>query len=254
MRWAKLIASTVLLTLFGLSGLADARTLTVAADLWCPFNCSPDSVKPGYMVELLGAILIPQGYKLNYKVMPWTRAVMEAQAGQIDGVIAAGEEDAAKLVLHKLPFGKSSQVFVVRQGEEFEWRNADSIGNRRLQIIAAYDYGADVMRWIDRHPKQIEVAFGETPLQNSLRKLAFKRTDVVVNNEAVMHYTLRDMDMPEHFTIRPTGQQVPLFIGLSPKLNDVQQLADMIDQGIVRLRRSGELKRILDRYGLADWN
>ena len=254
MRWTKLIASAALLTTVGLSGSANARTFTVAADLWCPFNCAPDSAKPGYMVELLGAILVPEGHKIDYKVLPWNRAIRDAHDGKIDGVIAAGEEDAAKLVLHKLPFGKSSQVFVVREGNEFEWRNADSIGNRRLQVIASYDYGPDIMRWIKNHPEQVDVAFGEAPLQSSLRKLDAKRSDVVINNDAVVRYTLRDIGLLGHFTIRPTGQQVPLFIGLSPKLSDAHQLADMIDRGIVRLRRSGELKLILDRYGLADWN
>jgi len=254
MHWLRNFTVFVLWTLLSLPGSAGAQTLTVAADPWCPFNCTPGSARPGYMVELLNAILAPQGFTVRYKLLPWVRAIEAAQNGEIGGVIAAGEEDAAKLLLHKLPFGMSSQVYVVRKGDEFDWVNADSLGQRRLEVIKGYDYGADVMGWIKRHPRQIEVTYGEVALQSGLKKLLAMRSDVVVNNAAVLRYTLQALDLPDAFTIRPTGQHVPLFVGLSPKLPDAQRLADLIDQGVARMRKSGELKQILARYGLLDWN
>jgi len=205
------------------------------------------------MVDLLGLILKPHGFNVVYKVLPWNRAVANAETGEIDGVLAAGEDDATKLLLHKTPMGMSAQAYVVRRGDEFDWVNANSLGSRRLEIIKGYDYGPEVMTWIERNPKQTEMSYGETPLQSGLKKLLARRSDVVVNNISVLRYTLKDMDLSEAFTVRPTGTQVPLFIGLSPKKPQAKRLADLVDEGIVRLRKSGELKAVMARYGLTDW-
>jgi len=90
----------------GVSGHAADRIFTVAADPWCPFNCVPNSSRPGYMVDLLGLILKPHGFNVVYKVLPWNRAVANAETGEIDGVLAAGEDDATKLLSPKHPQAK----------------------------------------------------------------------------------------------------------------------------------------------------
>lgn len=242
--------------LIGISGLsvhAAQDSFTVAADPWCPFNCTPNSSRPGYMVELLTLILKPHGYSVRYKILPWNRAVANAESGEIDGVLAAGEEDATKLLLHKTPIGMSAQAYAVRRGDEFDWTDANSLGSRRLEIIKGYDYGPDVMGWIERNPRQTELSYGETPLQSGLKKLLARRSDVVVNNISVLRYTLKDLDLSEAFTVRPTGKQVPLFIGLSPKNPQTKRLAGLLDEGITRLRKSGELKAVMAAYGLTDW-
>jgi hypothetical protein len=51
------------------------NVLTFAADLWCPVNCEAGTDRPGFAVELLKRIYEPLGYKINYIVMPWARAV-----------------------------------------------------------------------------------------------------------------------------------------------------------------------------------
>jgi len=42
----------LLLSLFLISP-AIADTITIRADVWCPYNCEPDSEKPGYMIEIV---------------------------------------------------------------------------------------------------------------------------------------------------------------------------------------------------------
>ena len=249
----KHLACLALLGGAGVFSHAADLPFTVAADPWCPFNCTPNSSRPGYMVELLTLILKPHGYSVRYKILPWNRAVASAESGEIDGVLAAGEEDATKLLLHTTPIGMSAQAYVVRRGDEFDWVDANSLGSRRLEIIKGYDYGPDVMGWIERHPKQTELSYGETPLQSGLKKLLARRSDVVVNNISVLRYTLKDLDLSEAFTVRPTGKQVPLFIGLSPKNPQANRLAGLLDEGIARLRKSGELKAVMAAYGLTDW-
>lgn len=235
-------------------GAVHARTITVAADPWCPFNCTPGSSKQGYMVDLLARILAPHGYTVKYIALPWSRAIRSAEYGDIDGVIAAGEEDGTRLLLHNLPMGFSMQAFATRVGESFEWKGVASLGERRLEVIKNYDYGDAVNKWIGQNPKQVEYATGETPLESSFKKILARRSDVVVNNGSVMAYTLKQMDLLEAFTVKPTGKNVPLYIGLSPKIKDAKAISNLIDNGIATSRKSGELAVLLQKYGLSDWD
>ncbi len=52
-----------------------AETITLAADVWCPFNCNPGGDPPGYMVEVAKAVFEPRGHTVTYRVLPWARAV-----------------------------------------------------------------------------------------------------------------------------------------------------------------------------------
>ena len=44
-------------TLLVLAARAHAERLQVVADIWCPFNCQPDAPLPGYIIEVLTAVL-----------------------------------------------------------------------------------------------------------------------------------------------------------------------------------------------------
>ncbi len=43
------------------------------------------------------------------------------------------------------------------------------------------------------------------------------------------------------------------YIGFSPKHPNAKTLINMYDQGIKKLRESGQLNQILSRYGVEDW-
>ncbi len=73
--------------LIGLSSLiglmsapARAETLLIVADPWCPYNCAPDSTKPGMIVEIVKKAFERHGISVTYETLPWTRAVEETRA------------------------------------------------------------------------------------------------------------------------------------------------------------------------------
>jgi ABC-type nitrate/sulfonate/bicarbonate transport system substrate-binding protein len=63
---------------------AAAEVVTMAADVWCPYNCRPDTEHPGFAIEMARAILEPQGRKVEYIVIPWARTLEEVRAGKIE--------------------------------------------------------------------------------------------------------------------------------------------------------------------------
>ena len=51
----------------GRNGLLTAKTVVLVADEWCPYNCAPNSDKPGYVVEIAELVFAEAGHTVIYK-------------------------------------------------------------------------------------------------------------------------------------------------------------------------------------------
>lgn len=236
--------------------LAQSPQLQLRADIWCPHNCDPTSDKPGYMVEIAAALLKERAVTLSYALAPWARALVEAKAGGIDGVIGANKIDARGLILSTRPFGASRSVLVVRAGEGFAYQGPESFGTRRLGVILDYSYDEAIDAWIAKHKSDqqiIQTTSGGDALLFNLRKLVASRVDVVIEDHDVVTRVLAAIGLLDKVEFIPAGEVDPLFIALSPMTPKASETAALLGEGIDRLRRSGELGTILARYGVSDW-
>ena len=68
----------------------------------------------------------------------------------------------------------------------------------------------------------------------------------------VMSFSMRKFAI---LGIRSAGcdPEIPLYVAFSPKRSDAKRLSEYINVGVSELRRSGGLRKILDRYGVKDW-
>ncbi|MDX1695915.1 MAG: ABC transporter substrate-binding protein, partial [Ketobacteraceae bacterium] len=58
--------------------------LSIRADRWYPMNGDPYAEKPGYMIELARLIMADHGYKVDYRILPWKRALKYVAKGRAD--------------------------------------------------------------------------------------------------------------------------------------------------------------------------
>ena len=70
-----------------MSGETSQRSLTIVADPWCPFNCKPDHVQQGFMIDIAREALALSGYTLNYQITNWARAKLMVQRGEAEGIV-----------------------------------------------------------------------------------------------------------------------------------------------------------------------
>ena len=241
----------------GLAGAAQAEDITLAADAWCPYNCAPGSERPGYMVEIATQAFESAGHKLIYKTIPWARALAEAEAGRLAGVFGASPDEAPGLVYPTLPLAQSRNVLLVRAGDSFSWTSPQSLEPHALGIILDYTYGPVLDPYIKANLKntnRIQVMGGDEPLKGNLRKLLAGRIGVTVDDAAVMAYEIADQKLADAVRIVDMSDTAnPLYIGFSPKLPQAAAYAKLLDEAVAKLRASGDLEKILARYGLRDW-
>lgn len=240
--------------------LISADTIRLVADPWCPYNCDPDSERAGFMVDIAKTVLEAQGHRVEYHRRPWVRALQEARDGDFHGVIGATRLEAPDFIFPDLAQGQAVNAFWTLAESPWQYLEPGSLEGRQLAVIAGYSYGEAIGRMLEdeRHRPFITRLHGVTPLRNGLRMLERGRIEVLLEDEHVMSYQLRQSGQAEKFRqagyVPAQPDTARVYIAFSPAHDRSADYAREITDGVARLRASGELARILAAYGVSDWH
>jgi len=262
MRAAKII--TLIIGLLLASGTllpatsARAEVIKLSADAYYPFNGDPSSEHPGYMIEMARAILEPLGHKVEYSVMPWARAIREAQAGKIDGVVAAGKGEVPTFVFPDEPQGILRDAIFTLKENGWRYKGVESLQSLSLGYISDYSYGPTFDAYIAAHKgekERLHANTGDGALLQNVEMLRRGRITGVFSNPEVFYATLMKEHLPaDAFRLAVVGPDPdPAYIAFSPKSPKAAYYAKAISDGTRKLRESGELRNILAHYGIEDW-
>ena len=236
---------------------ATAKTISIVADLWPPFNGNPYSDFEGYMVDITRAVFEAKGFEVRYIILPWTRAVSGTRSGIYTGIIGASKNDAKDFVFPQEELARNVLAFYVLKGNPWRFKGIDSIKNIKLGTIAGYDYRSWLNEYIQKNSdisSRVQIVSGKRPLQRNIRKLLAGRIDVIVDNEAAIRWGAEGMGVLGDVQVAGYGEEPSYcYIAFSPSLPESESYAELLSQGIVELRENGNLQKILDKYGLIDW-
>lgn len=235
--------------------VAHSAEIKLSADVWCPYNCEPDSAdKPGTMIEIARHAFEPAD-KVVYSTLPWSRAIEVARTGEIDGIIGAITEDAPDFVFPSEPLGASGDSLISRKADSWTFSGWESLKGRRLASVKDYEYGGEVAEYLNKAAEAdvVSVVGGDEPLQKLVPMLLGNRIDAFVENHDVAAYFAKSSGNDNNLTISPPIGQSFMFIALSPKKAESADRAKKLSDTMVKLRASGELAKILEKYGLKDW-
>jgi len=234
-----------------------AAGITLVSDRWCPYNCDPGSDKPGYMVEIVQIVFGRAGHQVEYQALPWARAVVAARNGEYDGVIGAARDGSARdFVFPDVPAGMSANAFLVRRGHPWRYTGIDSLPAVRLGVVLNYSYDAELDAYLAQHrgdPSKVLAEPGDGALARNLRKLESGQIEALIENRSVLEYQLAQRGLSDRFEFAGEMPSRGSYIAFSPVKPASAEYARLLGEGIRELRRSGELDRILARYGLRDW-
>jgi polar amino acid transport system substrate-binding protein len=247
--------------LFGLAVMSNvpvaADVISLRADAWCPYNCAPDAPQPGYMIEIARKVFEPAGHQIDYQLLNWARALEEARAGKINGVVGAAKGDASDLVFPDEALGSSAYAFATVKTDTWNYSGPESLHHKVLGVIRNYSYGKTIDQYVEANmndPGRVQVTSGDKPLELNLRKLQSGRLGAVCDGQAVLKYNISRLGLEGDLRMAGTDTEAdPIYIAFAPSNPVSKQYAELLSKGIVALRASGELKAILDKYGLSDW-
>ena len=244
-----IIVFTVLLTL-----PARAETVSIRADSWFPFNGDPDSDTPGYMIEIARHAFTKAGLTVDYRISQWDRAVEDAVAGRIDCIVGASEDEAEGLLIPEQPLGMDVDVVITRAHSQWQYAGPQSLSRLRFATIPGYEYGEDLDAYIATKPVNLFLMHGHDGLGRAMRMMDANRLDAYIDSRTVFLSRLQSDGRLRDFRIGgKVSEEFPLFIACSAVRPASREHLKILDEAMVDLRASGELDRILGRYGLKDW-
>ena len=260
-RWAAALLLAVLSA--WVTPAVRADVVSLRSDLWCPYNCDPDSDQPGYVVEIARAVFGTAGHRVDYRLLPWPRALEGVRRGLFSGAIGATVTDGRDLIFGREPVGMQANALALptarlTAGPGFRYTGPESLRELRVGVAMgySYDYGA-----LEAYVREEEVAGsgrgvsarGEDVIAANLRRLMAGQVDAVLDSAAVLSQAITDMGFQGDVTVVEIGEAVPVYIAFSPVDPRASQYVGLLDAGIARLRSSGSLAAILTRYGVRDW-
>lgn len=249
------VAVAFILAAVGATDGAIADTITVRADRWCPYICVTDPAEPGYLVEVAREALAKGGHELDFAEINWVRSIEETRAGKWDAVIGAYQADAPDFVYPAEPLGTSADGFAVRKGVTFRYQGPRSLDGLVLGKTRGLEFPGELGEYINAnradHAKVQETS-GVDALAQNLRKLAAGRVDVVLDNEAVLRWTIRSLGVEGQLEIADRLEAEGVYMAFSPARDGSRSYATLLATGVAELRASGRMGEILARYGLRD--
>ena len=242
---------------------AFSDTIFLKSDIWCPYNCASDSKLPGYTIEIAKKIFEKAGHNLKYEVTPWSRSVKLVKEGHITAIVGVTRNEAPDLIFPDQEFGISVIHFFKRKGFPWKFSGIGSLETVSVGIMADYEYGDGLDAYFEKNRKtpKVQMIRAEQPLVLNIRKLLKGRIDVIPEDKSVFIETAKAMGVLgkiEYAGIDPINSkegldEARLYMAFSPKNPKSKEYAKLISIGIERMRLSGELGKILAKYGLTDW-
>ncbi|EGB15522.1 extracellular solute-binding protein family 3 [Pseudodesulfovibrio mercurii] len=229
--------------------------VVVVADSWMPYNGTPGSAREGYAVEILRAVFETRGFTVDYRELPWKRAVRDVRSGQADILIGVTPDELPDFIYPKTSLGRSELCFFTMDSG---WRftGPQSLTGVVTGYVQGHNYPGWFMEAIGRSPERFHALHGQDAFARMLAMLAEGRVQVIPGNRAVVDYYVQQAGLEGQVFVAgcsETGAH-ELFFGLSPaNMPKSRLLADILDQGVYTLRNTGQLNHLLIKYGLKDW-
>lgn len=195
LRW-RLSRISLAISLVIAASLLQAQTLHVYTQSWPPYSYEKDGKLTGYSTELLQAVLREADIDASYKLMSWNRAFQQASEEANSLIYTTtrtpereenfewiGPVATRKLWLFKLAERKDIQI----NSKEDLKKYTVSIVRDTSSLKLVMDRGLFPRKQIDEAPTTA----------SNLKKLFFKRVDLILATRAGANYELNQLPYPK---------------------------------------------------------
>jgi len=230
------------------------KVLKISSGPWCPFNCDGSNPqKLGVVVDIAKAVFEKEGYQIDYQVMNYARALTETRSGVVDAVAGCAKEDAPDFIFPTKPIVKTSYKYLALKDSKLSINKIESLKGVRVGAINGYTYDGVSTEAINNKNPSFMITSGEEGLDQLFKMLKSKRVDAIIDSEEVLVNFISDKklnlnDFKFVGMMKQTSQEISLCF--SPKKKESKDLAMKLVKGMDALKKSGELKKIFDKYSM----
>jgi polar amino acid transport system substrate-binding protein len=238
---------------------ASADEITIVTDAWRPFTCEPSSASPGYMIEIAEHVFKKAGYTVVYKTMDWKKAIEETRKGKYTAIAGGYKSDSPDFIFPNKAQGVSQNVFFVKKGTAWKYNGIESLKKIKLGVVQDYSYSEQINKYIaeNKGKASIYVAKGTTPIQENIDKLMKGEINAFIEDPSVYGNYCGTKNLIDVVgAVQTAGSEGPAeknYIAFSPANPKSKEYASILSKGLEKMRATGELKQILGKYYMKDW-
>lgn len=239
----------------GLAGAAVAQEkprpeLRFVTEPFSPYTyAGPDGQAAGPMVDLLKAACERLRWRCPVEVMPWRRALAQAQRGEVHGIFTIVDAPERRVYFHvSVPVIDARYTLFARAGDDFQLHRREQLIGRTL---AAYGPSTTVLA-LDELVEGLDVRTEiEADNRTVLRKLSagrYGRNGLALVNESVALALMREEQI-QGLQAAGTVKSFAYAFGLSRQRVSAAQARDF-DRALNALCRSGQSAALIKPYAL----
>lgn len=228
----------------GTDAKADAKTYVIYSDnAFAPFEYLDEKTKEyvGVDMDIMAAVAKDQGFEYEMHNEGFDPAMGAVQAGQADGMIAGMsiKEERKKTFDFSEPYFDDGQVFVAKKGVTMDDLKGKTVAAKTSTVGGEY---AESVK--DKYGFTINYYEGS----DNMYQAVLAGTDAAcVEDFSVIGYAIKSgkVDL-EMITKEPANV---LGYGFAVKKGENAELLEKFNAGLANIKKSGELKEILAKYG-----
>lgn len=198
-----------------------------------------DKAGKGYYVELLSKVYSTPQYKLVIEIVPFKRAQIMVAEGQADVIPGTNDEPGLRTQLSTQVTDIDVVDAAVLKSKFPNWQGERSLENMRTSALIGYAF--------DKYTS-VKMKYDEkSNLAGMLQMLPIGRLDAVLDYETELRPLVDALPNKADFEIKVGVFKRPLRFGFSPSPRG-KELSALFDAEVAKLKASGELKRMMQRY------
>ncbi|MBN2651249.1 MAG: transporter substrate-binding domain-containing protein [Spirochaetales bacterium] len=242
----KKIYFSVFFTIFFSAFVGSQTTILIATPEW---EGSTNKDGTGLYFDIVRAVFEPAGYKVDYKIMPWKRAMKSVENSQADIIVgmyyyeeSSDEVPIMKTIYPKWPIYIEETAVVFKKSKFPNWAGISSLHGQTAVWPRGYNYhlflGDIVPDWSETDNSEL-----------GLKMLEGDRMTFYIDAANDIDSAFVSLGMDRSIYRTEIIMTENLYVGFSQTARG-QKLADLYDQRIQVLIKSGELKKIFEKNGV----
>ncbi|WP_211222757.1 substrate-binding periplasmic protein [Paludibacterium yongneupense] len=236
----------LLLACHGLPAVAERLELA-AANTW-PTAYELNGRPTGVLVELVTEAYRRAGYRVTFKLMPWSRCLGEAKTGKVDGVFSTfrlPEREAFLYFTHEVLTVQVISLFVRRNSTLRNGNDFVALQELRAGVIRETSYGTKFDDAVKTGA--LRYVFPTDSIETNLKMLMATRVDFIPSYRSVMLNTAKNLGLLGQIKeLTPPLESVPSYLAFT-RVKDRRKAAMDFDIALAAMKRDGTYQRIVER-------
>jgi polar amino acid transport system substrate-binding protein len=226
---------------------AGERIRIGAEDDWSPYSSAVKGEPVGFAVDLVRAAWSAAGIDVELVPLPYARCMKDVDRGLLAGCFDTLRDPIleSKYRWHAQPLFRARIGIYgrVEAGNDRADLTLANLRGKRVGVTHGYDYGeafdSDATMLRDVAPSDL----------SSLRKLLAGRVDyVLVFDRVADDIAKTHADLGKGFSLQGVLVEPNLYISFSRTYPHIERIISQFDQGLAKVRSSGEYARIEARW------